>query len=863
MRKIKFLTGYLFVIFAFGGLNAQNLNYSRVKIPVKQNDIKILTEKGLAIDFGIKYKDGFLTGEFSETELKILKENNFNYEVIIDDLKKFYKDRNNNSEPIVRTDKTPANFSLGSMGGNLTLSEIMTELDEMRTLYPNLISIKQPITNNYTTHDGNGIYWVRISDNPNVDEPDETEVLYNGLHHAREPVSMMQLIYIMWYMLENYENGGEIQYLVDNFEMYFIPCVNPDGYAYNQSTDPDGGGMWRKNRKNNGDGTTGVDLNRNYGFNWGYDDFGSSPTTSSETYRGTAAFSEPETQMMKEFTEAHEFQLAHNHHTYSNLLIYPWGYDNINTPEPDETLYDTYAAIMTKDNGYTPGHGWEILYPVNGDACDWMYGEQSTKNKIFAFTQETGDSFWPSSAEIIPLCEENIESNLYLTRLAGKYAEISDLTPNYVAKHGYLNFDIHFIGLDTLGTFTVSISSDAFAQSGASVQFPEFNLLEHKQDSIFYFLNEDINIGDEFTYTISVDNGIFTFSKTITKVVGKTNIIMHDPGDDLGNWTSSKWSVTNGDYHSETSSITDSETGEYINNENSAIVLTNAVDLSSYSSASVSYWAKWNIEAGWDCVQFFVSTNGGSNWTALETEHTVPGSGGVQPIGQPVYEGNSGWINETIDLSSYLTNNVKFKFLLKSDGSVTADGFYFDDFSILNLNASNTAPVITNQQNITGIINQETEIKAEDLVINDPDSNFPSDFLVIVYPGDNYTVNGSSITPSQDYTGILTVPVRVHDGFDESNIFNLSVNISLTDVDLLYNSVVISPNPAKDFFTLTMGNNNFNKIQITDCNGKIIKEISAIHSDKINVSTDVFNSGMYFIRLIGEQTIYKKLIIRR
>ena len=46
---------------------------------------------------------------------------------------------------------------------------------------------------------------------------------------------------------------------------------------------------------------------------------------------------------------------------------------------------------MTRENGYTTGHGWEILYTVNGDACDWMYGE----HEILAFTSETGDSFWP------------------------------------------------------------------------------------------------------------------------------------------------------------------------------------------------------------------------------------------------------------------------------------------------------------------------------------------------------------------------------------------------------------------------------------------------------------------------------------
>ena len=115
---------------------------------------------------------------------------------------------------------------------------------------------------------------MKISDNPNTDEP-EPEVLYTALHHAREPESLSQLIYYMWYVLENYATDPEVQALVDNTEMYFAPCINPDGYLYNEQTDPNGGGLWRKNRRDNLDGEFGVDLNRNYDFSWGYDDTGS------------------------------------------------------------------------------------------------------------------------------------------------------------------------------------------------------------------------------------------------------------------------------------------------------------------------------------------------------------------------------------------------------------------------------------------------------------------------------------------------------------------------------------------------------------------------------------------------------------
>ena len=72
----------------------------------------------------------------------------------------------------------------------------------------------------------------------------------------------------MWYLLENYATNADIKATVDNTELFFVPCVNPDGYVYNQTTNPNGGGMWRKNRRNNGT-SFGVDINRNYGYNWG------------------------------------------------------------------------------------------------------------------------------------------------------------------------------------------------------------------------------------------------------------------------------------------------------------------------------------------------------------------------------------------------------------------------------------------------------------------------------------------------------------------------------------------------------------------------------------------------------------------
>ena len=105
--------------------------------------------------------------------------------------------------------------------------------------------------------------------------------------------------------------------------------------------------MWRKNRRDNGGGSYGVDLNRNWGFNWGYNNIGSSGSPSSETYRGTAPFSEPETEAVRQFCNAHIFSIVLNFHSYSNLMLYswsipyaPWGYT------PDDATFQMLSQTM-------------------------------------------------------------------------------------------------------------------------------------------------------------------------------------------------------------------------------------------------------------------------------------------------------------------------------------------------------------------------------------------------------------------------------------------------------------------------------------------------------------------------------------
>lgn len=688
----KLLLSAMAVVF-FMSAWSQQLNYSSVKINLENQDINSLAALGLDLTEGIMKPGAFYICDFSEIEIQEIRNAGFEVDILIENVMEYYVERNaglstNIEDYRVPSDyEVPENFDFGSMGGFLTFDEMIEHIDYMRTLYPELITVKESIGQSL---EGREMWMVKISDNPEEME-DEPEVLYTGLHHAREPESMHQLIFYMWYLLENYDSNEYIQMLVDNVQMYFIPCVNPDGYVYNEQTNPNGGGMWRKNKADNdGNGSfneyyDGVDINRNYGYMWGYDNNGSSPYMGDETYRGPSAFSEPETQNMRDFAEMHEFKLAQNWHTYSNLLLYSWGY----TPTfcPDNDIMNAYAAMMTLDNGYTYGPSNTTIYETNGDANDWFYGEQETKPKVFSYTGEIGgygDGFWPSIDRIIPLAQENMLVNLLTAAFSLAYIELVDTSPQIVEEvDNDFTFSVTRLGLEE-SEFTVTLVpvSPEIISVGDPQTFSGMELMETQDGSISYSLEPSIVNGTLLEFELIVDMGSYTITENIQKVFGTVSILFEDPGDTMDFWTSNEWNTTTSSYHSPSSSITDSPYGDYDDQETNIITSINPIDLSDVIYAQLSFWAKWEIESGWDYAQVMISTDG-YNFDALEGNYTH--MGGSNQVNEPLYDGfQTSWVMEEIDLSDYIgEEEVYFQFQMVSDWSVTEDGYYFDDFTVL------------------------------------------------------------------------------------------------------------------------------------------------------------------------------------
>jgi carboxypeptidase T len=620
-------------------------------------------------------------------------------------------------------------FNFGSMGGFYTYDEIVEDLDSMFQLYPNLVTEKYSIG---TSHEGRTIWAVKISDNPNIDE-NEPAAGFDALVHAREPQSMATLMYFMWYLLENYGTDPQATYLVNNREIFCVPCFNPDGYEYNRQTDPNGGGMWRKNRRNNG-GSYGVDLNRNFGYKWGYDNIGSSGTPSSGTYRGPSAFSEPESQAIRDLAMLKNYGTHFNMHTYGGDILYPWGYMDAETP--DSLTYREFAADLASYNGYSFGTGYQLLgYPSNGAIRDWMYGEQTDKNKIYSYTIEIGSSFWPSQNEIFPVAQQNIGTMLYQSFVAGEYVQLAD--PNFSNEYFLPGDDVELYpefknkGLAAAYNLDIELTSPdgviTINNGNAVLDSIEARTTISLSTPLSFSISNSATLEQNIplVFSISYNSSIVSID-TFSIVIGYPVIVFEDTTNNPNDlWTitatpsNPKWEATYNTFYSAPTSFTDSKDGDYANNAIVTMTLTDAIDLGSYTNPRLTFRTMFDIEGDWDFGQVDISTNGGGTWITLEGEYTEPGTGSFQPTGEPVYDGTVlEWVKEVISLENYLSGEFKMRFRLETDGGVRRDGWYVDDIGILIY----TIPVSTDdhvttvysfdlEQNYPNPFNPSTKIK--------------------------------------------------------------------------------------------------------------------------------------------------------
>ena len=747
--------------------------HQRAKISYNQSeDLMKLESFGIPIDHGVHKKEVFIISDFSISEIQTARNAGYTVDILIEDSKEYFLQRNSMNSVAERnlfcTDQTssdyetPDNFNLGSMGGYLTYQEMLDQLDLMKSLYPDLITTKENISDfitegqpdNSTTPPigGNGIKWVKISDNPSNSSENEPQILYTAIHHAREPNSLSQLIFYMWYLLENYDEDNEIKSIVDNTELFFVPVINPDGYLYNEKTDPNGGGFWRKNRKNG----NGVDNNRNYDYYingdpadgiWGGE--GASNDPNNQTYHGTAPFSEVENQAIKWFCEQHDFVMALNNHSYGELLLYPYGYAN-DVPTPENELFEIVSEVLVSQNGYDNilSSG---LYPAAGDSDDFMYGTIGTHDKIYAMTPEIGPEFWPPSNQIEGIAKSMMYLNITSAKMVNNYAALIDTSPLFLGNEVIIDqtFDLKRLGLSGSGNFTISINpiSTNISAVGDPISFSNLDVLEETNGTIQYTLINETQAGDPIVFEIIINNGSYDTKILLNKIFGSLIPVFEDIGDSTtDNFDNNGWGITNTTYVSPSSSITESPNGNYQNNENKTIRLLENINLTNAIGASVTFYAKWDIENNWDYVQLEVSIDNGNSWIPQCGLFTNEGSSnGGQPTGQPLYDGiQNNWVLEQIDLSDYLGEEITMRFKFESDGEVRADGFYFDNLTVNVLD--------------DGTLSNADVLASQFSVYPNPVSNL----LYITTPKNNYTlgiynIQGQLIRTPSVYSGSQTI----------------------------------------------------------------------------------------------------------
>ena len=420
---MKKRTGILFglllinVIFIASAVGTDDLNAEKlVTVYIEnQDDVDSLSDLGLDI---WEVDQGRVIARVYDWQILDLKGKGYSVELL--------------REKRIETKAVP----VSSQTAYHSYSSLKTDLQNLVDQYPNITKLYD-IGDSWEKTVGiadRDILAIKISDNVTNEEDDEPDILFMGGIHAREWISVEVPFYLAKYLLDLYGTDQKVKQLVDSREIWIVPLVNPDGLEYSRTYDRN----WRKNCRDNGDGTFGVDPNRNFGYNWGLT--GSSGDSAKETYRGVAPFSEPETQAIRDFVATHEFYASISYHSYSQLVLYPWGYTKDAAPHKEQLskIAEDMANAIKDVHGMNYTHRQASnLYRASGDSDDWLYGAYN----IAAFTVELrpktlwdcgGKPFELPEDQIIATCEENLPAALYLIEMSPQFDVISPANESFV-----------------------------------------------------------------------------------------------------------------------------------------------------------------------------------------------------------------------------------------------------------------------------------------------------------------------------------------------------------------------------------------------------------------------------------------------
>jgi|GEM_PF-539527 len=294
-----------------------------------------------------------------------------------------------------------------------TFEEMEAELNAVAQNHPELAKLYVGAT----SHEGRPIYVMELTHQDCG--IDKINYLVTGTHHAREWISTEVPLAFIEYLVNGYGNDEQVTELLNNTRIVIVPMLNPDGGVFSRTAAK----MWRKNRRQpEGEQYVGVDNNRNYPYQWGGS--GSSGWSGSNTYRGPEPASEIETQLIIQLQEEFEFTAAVSNHSYSELVLWPWGYTS-SIQAADHDIFALYGNQMGEIMSYQPMQA-SHLYAAAGIFDDTLYGEYG----VLAYTFELGTRFIPTESQVPGIEQKAIEALMYLfTNARDPFGGVNQNTP--------------------------------------------------------------------------------------------------------------------------------------------------------------------------------------------------------------------------------------------------------------------------------------------------------------------------------------------------------------------------------------------------------------------------------------------------
>jgi carboxypeptidase T len=560
-----------------------------------------------------------------------------------------------------------------------TIAQVIAFMDTLHMLYPEVVSERWSLGQ---SHEGRDIWCFRMSDDPGVDH-NRPSTLFDALHHPGEWPGTELDIRLAEYLAKSYGSDPLITYLLQHREVYFVPIVNPDGRAYTEDT----GNSWpKKNRRDNGDGTFGVNLNDNYPYMWGVSGVPENDSTWSGGYRGPYAGSEPETQAIMGLVNSHDFVTHQSYHTPGNITFYPWAYTS--DPTPDDAIFQHMAERMTMLNGYAhrPVSGYSVF---SGPTIDWSYGAQGEHEKVFAFTNEVASNGQGTlEQQLQQILDENVWAAIYLIKVAGPCVsasapEVIGGDSNGVLDPGEsagLSFTIENEGVrkDAVGVKLSFSCDDPYLELHEATRdvgtIAAFSSADLSASPVSVTLDASCPAGRCVNLKVTATYEDETTDVIVPYVVGGPVVLF---GDDFESgtdgWTlTGSWGLTSSTSNSPTSSLTDSPGGDYTEDDTSYAALADPITA---ASLDLSFWQLVQTEEQFDYINVQASADGGP-WTTLYR------SSGY----------NGGWSHVEIPLDDYVGAPVRIRFELQPDWSFNDDGWYIDDVTLSGSEMANETP---------------------------------------------------------------------------------------------------------------------------------------------------------------------------